>query len=156
MEQPERKRVGACTAAVVEHAGSYSEIGSLHHRLYGWARQAGVAVTGQPFTVFLAAPGEFDWGAGRFEVCLPVAEGTAGSGEVAVRTLPATDVLAAVVEGPYRETPAHYAVFVAGLDYPGATDTGAPREIYLVHPGPDGAGDPATFRTEIQFPVAPE
>lgn len=154
MEEPQRKVVEPCTVAVIEHAGSYSGIGRVYHQLYGWARKHGVAVTGQPFTVFVAAPGEMDWESGRFEVCLPVAEGTAGADEVGVRTLPATVVLAAVVEGPYSEIPAHYAEFLAWIGYAGADITGPPREIYLVHPGPDGAGDPATFRTELQFPVA--
>ena len=156
MEEPQRKRVGPCTVAAIEHTGPYGEIGSIHRRLYAWARQEGVGAAGPPFTVFLAAPDEFDWGAARFEVCLPVAEGTAGSGGVAVRALPAADVLAVEVRGPYSDIPAHYAEFVAWIDYQGATVTGPPREVYLVHPGPDGSGDPATFRTEIQFPIAEE
>ena len=58
--------------------------------------------------------------------------------------------------GPYSEIPAHYAEFLAWIDYEGATIAGPPREVYLVHPGPDGSGDAATFRTEIQFPVRAE
>jgi effector-binding domain-containing protein len=50
--------------------------------------------------------------------------------------------------------PAHYAEFLAWLDIEGETPAGPPREIYIAHPGPDGSGDPETFRTEIQFPVS--
>lgn len=162
MEAPQRKQIGPLTVACIEHSGAHADIGSVYHRLYAWAKQAGAEPVGQPFTVFLAAPDEADWQAGRFEVCLPVADGTAaaggaaGSDDVKIRTLPATDVLAVEVRGPYGEIPAHYAELLAWIDYQHASVTGPPREVYLVHPAPDGSGDPATFRTEIQFPVASE
>ena len=108
---------------------------------------------GPAFTVFLEHPGDINWDAGGFEVCLPVPQGTAGSGEVTVKQLPAADVLAVVVEGPYEHMAAHYSEFLAWVSVEGAAVAGPPREIYLVHPGPDGSGDPASFRTEIQFPV---
>ena len=155
MEAPERKSVGPQTVAAIEHTGPHDEIGSVYHRLYAWADREGVETTGQPFTVFLGSPRGIDWGAGRFEVCVPVAEGTGGSGEVVVKRLPATEVLAVEVQGPYGDIPAHYAEFLAWIDVEGASIAGPPREVYLVHPGPDGSGDPAAFRTELQFPVAP-
>ena len=95
-----------------------------------------------------------NWASGHFEVCLPVPKGTQGSGGVSVKDLPATDVLAVVVQGPYGQMPAHYAEFLAWLDVEGEAPAGPPREIYLVHPAADGSGDPKTFRTEIQFPVS--
>jgi effector-binding domain-containing protein len=156
MEAPKRKNVGPHTVACIEHTGPHDEIGQVYHELFAWAARAGAQPAGQPFTVFLEPPGEMDWAAARFEVCLPVREGATGSGNVQVKTLPATDVLSVVVEGPYSEIPAHYAEFLAWIDWQGASIAGPPREVYLVHPGPDGAGDPATFRTEIQFPVRPE
>ena len=156
MEAPERKTVGPFTVACIEHMGPHSDIGRVYHELYAWARKAGVEPAGQPFTIFLESPREMDWECGRFEVCLPVPEGTPASDDVIVKTLPATDVLCVVVQGPYGEIPAHYAEFLAWIDYQGATVTGPPREVYLVHPGPDGEGGPATFRTEIQFPVRAE
>ena len=153
MEAPQRKHIEARTVAVLEHAGSHEEIGAVYHRLLDWAREAGVEPAGRPFTVFLESVDELDWGSSRFEVCLPVPEGTAGSGEVAVRTQPAADVLATVVEGPYSEVPAHYTELLSWIDYEGVEVAGPPREVYLVHPGPDGSGEPKTFRTEIQFPI---
>ena len=65
-------------------------------------------------------------------------------------------VVSAIVEGPYSELPAHYAEVLAWATWENITITGQPREIYLVHPAADGSGDPATFRTEIQFPIAGE
>ena len=156
MEAPQRKTAGPFTVACIEHLGAYSDIGTVYQRLYAWAGAAGVQAVGKPFTVFLAAPDAVDWDAGRFEVCLPVPDGAAGSGDVEIRTLPATEVLAIEVQGPYSEIPAHYAEFLAWIDYQGATVTGAPREVYLVHPAAGGSGDPAAFRTELQFPVAAE
>lgn len=154
MEEPQRKRVDARTVAAIEHTGPYDHIPRVYHRLFAWAREQGVTPEGEPFTVFHAAPGSLDWDNARFEVCLPVPEGTEGSDGVRVRTLAAIDVLAVEVTGPYSEIPAHYAEFAAWLDWQTVRAAGPPREIYLVHPGPDGSGDPATFRTEIQFPVA--
>jgi len=153
MEAPQRKHIDALTVACIEHKGPYDEIGRVYGTLYGWARQQGVAPAGPAFTCFLEAPGELDWAAGRFEVCLPVARGAKGSGAVRVRNLPATDVLAIVVQGPYGEMPAHYSEFLAWMSVEGEAPAGPPREIYLVHPGSDGSGDPKAFRTEIQFPV---
>lgn len=153
MEAPERKQIAPMAVACIEHRGAYADIGRVYGRLFAWARQAGVAPAGAAFTRFLEPPGQLNWASGRFEVCLPVPPGTQGSGQVQVRDLPATTVLAVVVQGPYSEMPAHYAEFLAWLDVAGEEPSGPPRELYIVHPGPDGSGDPRTFRTEIQFPV---
>jgi effector-binding domain-containing protein len=156
MEQPQHKHIEPVTAACLRHQGSHDAIGGVHHELYQWARERGVTPSGKPFTVFLQPVDALDWGDSRFEVCLPVPEGTEGSGEVAVKRFPAADVLAAVVEGPYSEIPAHYTEFLSWIDYEGAEVTGPPREVYLVHPAADGSGDPQGFKTEIQFPVRTE
>ncbi|MBM4032252.1 MAG: hypothetical protein FJ291_10745 [Planctomycetes bacterium] len=154
MEAPQRKHIGPQTVASIEHRGPYNEIGSVYQQLFGWAAHAGVRPAGPAFTRFLAPPEETDWAAGRFQVCLPVPSGTKGAGDVRVEDLPPTDVLSAVVQGPYREMPAHYAEFLAWMAVNGQTPAGPPREIYIVHPAPDGTGDPTAFRTEIQFPVS--
>jgi len=154
MEAPQRKHVGPLTVACIEHEGPYAEIGRVYATLYAWAYSSGLQPTGPAFTRFLQSPDRLDWAAGRFEACLPVPQGTQGSGPVQVKNLPATDVLAVVVQGPYSDMPAHYSEFLAWMSVSGQTPSGPPREIYLVHPGPDGSGDPSTFRTEIQFPVS--
>ena len=156
MEAPQRKQIAPQTVACIEHTGAYSEIGNVHHRLYLWASNAGIEPSGHAFTVFLQPPDEVNWRAGRFEVCLPVPKGTSGSGDVAVKDVPATDVLSVVVAGPYSDMPAHYAEFLAWISVEGAAAAGPPREVYLVHPGPGGTADPSRLRTEIQFPVSPE
>jgi effector-binding domain-containing protein len=153
MEAPQRKPIGPQTVAFLEHKGSYDEIGRVYGRLFTWARRAGLAPAGAAFTCFLEPPAALNWAAGRFEVCLPIPKGAQGSAGVRVKDLPATDVLATVVQGPYSEMPAHYAEFLAWMSVNGETPAGPPREIYLVHPGPDGSGDPKSFRTELQFPV---
>ncbi len=154
MEAPNRKHIGPQYVAFLEHRGPYDEIGAVYGRLFAWAGRAKVRPAGQPFTRFLEPPDKLNWASARFEVCLPVPNGTEGAGEVRVKQLPATDVLSVVVQGPYTEMPAHYSEFLAWLAVNGETPTGPPREIYIVHPGPDGSGDPSAFRTEIQFPVS--
>jgi len=156
MEAPQRKRIGPQTVAYLDHTGPYSDIAAVHHRLYAWAKQAGVTPAGPAFTVFLQSPDELNWQAGRFEVCLPVPKATPPTGGIRIQTLPATDVLAITVTGPYADMPAHYSEFLAWIDVEGASITGPPRETYLVHPAASGSGDPKKFRTEILFPVAPE
>jgi effector-binding domain-containing protein len=153
MEAPQPKHIDAQIVACIAHTGAYSDIGSVYRRLGRWTGEAGVEPVGPAFTVFLEHPGDINWDAGSFEVCLPVPDGTAGSDEVAVKRLPPVDVLAVVVEGPYEHMAAHYSEFLAWVAIEGTAVAGPPREIYLVHPGPDGSGDPASFRTEIQFPV---
>jgi AraC family transcriptional regulator len=156
MEAPQRKRIGPQTVAYLDHSGPYSDIASVYHQLYAWAKQAGVKPAGPAFTVFLQSPDELNWQAGRFEVCLPIPRSAAAAGPIPIKSLPATDVLAILVSGPYADMPAHYSEFLAWIDVESAAITGPPREIYLVHPAASGSGDPKTFRTEIQFPVAPE
>ena len=55
---------------------------------------------------------------------------------------------------PTRVPVKNYAEFLAWLDIEGEEPAGPPREVYLVHPGPDGSREPSAFRTEIQFPVS--
>ena len=153
MEQPQRKHIDRQTVACIEHAGSHDAIGAVYHKLHAWADAAGIQATGPAVTVFLETVADLDWGHSRFEVCLPVPEGTEGTDDIVVKELPAVDVLATVVAGPYRDVPAHYTEFLSWIDYEGATIAGPPREIYHVHPRADGSGDPAAFRTEIQFPI---
>ena len=156
MEAPQRKRIDPQTVACLDHTGPYSDIASVYHELYAWAKQAGIRPAGPAFTAFLQSPDELNWQAGRFEVCLPIPRSAASAADVRVKTLAATDVLSIVVAGPYADMPAHYSEFLAWIDIEGASISGLPRETYLVHPAASGSGDPKKFRTEIQFPVAPE
>jgi len=150
VEEPQRKSLEAQTVAYIEHIGPYDQISHVYHKLFAWAQEAKVEPAGPAFTVFLEPPDQLDWASGRFEVCLPVPEGTEGSGEVQVKTLPPTEVLSVVVEGPYREMPAHYSELLAWLSVEGTSPAGPPREVYLVHPG---SPQPQVLKTEIQFPV---
>jgi len=156
MDAPQHKSVEAQTAACIIHEGAYTDIGAVYHSLYAWARQAGVRPEGKAFTIFLASPADLDWQSGRFEVCLPVPPDTEGTDDIVINDFPAMAVLSATVEGPYSELPAHYSEILAWATWENITITGQPREIYHVHPAADGSGDPATFVTEIQFPISGE
>jgi effector-binding domain-containing protein len=154
MDAPQHKSVEAQTAACIVHSGPYTDIGSVYHSLYAWAKENGVERTGMPFTVFLASPTDLDWQSGRFEVCLPVPPGTEGTDAITINDFPAMTVLSATVKGPYSELPAHYSEILAWATWENITLTGQPREIYHVHPAADGSGDVAEFVTEIQFPIS--
>lgn len=153
MDEPQRKHIDARTVACIHHEGSHDDIGSVYRRLLAWAKENAVEPAGAPFTVFSEPLDALDWKQSRFTVCLPVPAGTAAASEVTVKNIPAVDVMAAVVRGPYGEIPAHYTELLSWIDYEQIDVAGPPREVYLVHPAADGSGDPATFKTEIQFPI---
>ncbi|NQT50444.1 GyrI-like domain-containing protein [bacterium] len=153
MEEPQRQHIYARTVACIHHEGSHDDIGSVYRRLFAWAKDNAMEPVGSPFTVFSEPLDALDWKQSRFTVCLPVPVGTAAGGEVAVKDVPAVDVMTAVVRGPYSEIPAHYTELLSWIDYGQFDVAGPPREVYVVYPAADGSGDPATFETEIQFPI---
>ncbi len=153
MDAHEKKHCEAGTVVSMRHTGSYDEIGKVYHELYQWAREKNVEVEGRGRTIFLDPPSEFDPQSSVFEVCLPVAKGTAGDEKVDVKELPACTIASFVVKGPYSEIPAHYAEAVAWLSAEGWEIAGPPSEVYVKRPDEHGHGDPNEFVTEIQFPI---
>ncbi len=154
MKAPTKKHVETQTVIAMEHAGSYHEIGAVYRELHEWARKHNAKPAGRGMTVFLSPPSEFDPKSALFEVCLPVATAPKPDGNVRVKTLPACDVAAIRVRGPYSKIPAHYSELLAWLDVEGWEIAGPPREIYVKRPHPDEVSDPEDYVTEIQFPIS--
>jgi len=153
MDAPEKKHFEARTVISMKHTGSHDEIGKVYHELHEWAREKDVKVEGPGITTFLVPANEYDPQSSVFEICLPVAAGTAGDDRVDVKELPACTVASVVVKGPYSEIAAHYAEAVAWLSSEGWETAGPPREIYIKRPDGQGGGEPSEFVTEIQFPI---
>ncbi len=153
MEALETKHIPAQNVISIQHTGSYSEIGSVYHRLHEWAREVGVTITGPGFTRFLSPPNEFDLESAMFEVCLPIGGDVQGDGPVTVKQMPACTVAYSRVQGPHGRIPAHYTEMFAWLSAQGMETSGPPREVYIKRPDALGKGDPREFVTEIQLPV---
>jgi effector-binding domain-containing protein len=153
MDAPERKQIPEQTVILIQHMGSYADIGAVYHRLRQWAEAHDAKVSGPGFTVFLSPPSELDSASAVFEICLPVEAEPEATSEVTVKTVPAATVAAATVKGPYSEVPGHYSELLAWLSAEGLEPSGPPCEVYIKHPDSAGGGDPAEFVTEIRFPI---
>jgi effector-binding domain-containing protein len=88
-----------------------------------------------------------------FEVGVPVAAPIAATGRVKPGRLPATKVARTVYHGPYEGLYAAWAEFGSWLAAQGHEPaSGDLWEIYAA--GPESSPDPATWRTELNKPLA--
>ncbi len=95
--------------------------------------------------------GEFDESDVDVELCVPVDRPLCGAGQIAGRELPVTTVASTLYAGPYDAIGAAYAAVQGFIAERGQETAGPAREIYLV--GPGQVSDPASYRTEVQWPV---
>jgi effector-binding domain-containing protein len=110
----------------------------------------GVAVTGPWFTHHLRRPTDtFD-----FRICLPVAAPVTAAGRVEAHELPAATVARTVYRGPYDGLGAAWGEFQAWISTNGHKTGEDFWECYLS--GPDAAPDPASYRTQLNRPLARE
>lgn len=108
----------------------------------------GVKVTGPWFTHHLRQPGEtFD-----FEIGVPVASTVTAAGRVKPGNLRAARVARTVYRGPYEGLAQAWGSFLAWVEKEGHRSAGDLWEVYAS--GPETGGDPATYRTELNRPLA--
>jgi AraC family transcriptional regulator len=131
----------------VERAQLAATLGPLFGSIVEVAQRSGAALTGPPFTRFLA------WGAGllTIEAGLPVAAAVPGSAEVQAQTLPAGRVATTTHVGPYDQLLDAYAAMERWIEAQGRTSAGAPWEVYVTDPA--AHPDPRTWRTELFWPI---
>ncbi len=135
-------------------------IGDVVGRIFQYAQQEGIALTGNPFTRY------YDVGPGLMTIEPGIrvaasdespAEGeptTAGSSdEAGVRrdTLPGGSVASTIHAGPYETLRDAYAALETWIESEGLTTSGAPWESYLTDPA--NHPDPKDWKTEICWPV---
>jgi effector-binding domain-containing protein len=85
------------------------------------------------------------------EVAIPVAGPAEGEGQIEARELPGGRAAVVVHEGSYDMIgPVHEALDSFAHERGG--HGGTPREVYVVGPGDDP--DPASWRTEVVYPLA--
>jgi len=108
--------------------------------------QAGVGIAGEPFARYLS------FGPDRIvaEVGYPVLRPAPAMGHVYPTTLAGGAVASAIHVGPYDTLVDTYARMEAWFAATGRTPADTMWEVYLTPP----EGDPATWRTEICWPVA--
>jgi effector-binding domain-containing protein len=108
----------------------------------------GIAPSGPVFSHHLRMdPAIFD-----FEVGVPVSKAVSPAGRVQPGQLPATTVARTVYHGPYEGLGAAWGEFGAWMAAHGHTAAPDLWECYVA--GPESSADPATWRTELNRPLA--
>jgi DNA-binding transcriptional MerR regulator len=129
--------------------GRYEDIGEWLEKLY---QRCGSRVTGCAFSLYYDNQSmEAD---ADIEICLPVVPESGIEG-LNCRRLPAARALSIVHCGAYETLSLSYRVIVNELYRRGGQVILPVREIYLKGPNMLLPGDPALYRTEIQFLLPP-
>lgn len=139
------------TAAIRERV-PISELPQFFDRVYHQTMAAmeaqGLRPTGPPFAKYYGKPTDAADVEAGFPVDRPVAEGDG----VIAGTLPGGKVVEAVHVGPYDTMERTYDAMVAWVAERGLTPSEVMWETYLSDPRENP--DPATWRTEIYWPVS--
>jgi AraC family transcriptional regulator len=133
----------------VARADIAATIGQSLGRVFAYAQRKGYAIAGAPFARYP----EMGPGLMTMDVGMPVAAPAEGEGEIQEGTLPGGPVAVAVHAGPYDQLPDTFAATDRWLKDQGLTPAGGPWESYITDPGEQP--DPADWRTEVYFPLAP-
>jgi AraC family transcriptional regulator len=123
-------------------------IGQCLGKAYPYALSSGQAIAGRPFTRYLSAgPGLF-----TMEIGVPISAAAPGEGDVKAGSLPGGPTIVAVHAGSYDQLSETYAAMERWIETNGLKAVGPPWESYITDPAEHP--DPATWRTEIYWPVA--
>lgn len=148
------KKVEPITVASArELIPNYGAIGSLIGTVFKFLGKNGVQPAGAPFTIW------HDHGFKETnvdaELAVPVNEALAaalvGDTQVHINRLPAVVMACVIHQGSYEDFGQAYQALGEWIESNGYRICGTNREIYLS--GPESAGNPANYVTEIQFPV---
>jgi effector-binding domain-containing protein len=124
-----------------------SFLGRCFADLYGRVGLLGVAAAGHPFVIYHELGGtEID-----AEVCVPLVSEISAHGRIESRVLEPATVAQTLHIGPYDELGVAYEALDAWVREHDFEVAGPVRERYLN--GPDAAGSPAGYRTEIEMPI---
>lgn len=118
-------------------------------KLYGYAQKAGLPLAGFPLARYVwMGPGLW-----TVEAAVPLAAPAAGVEDMQSGTLPAGPVAVGVHAGPYDQLGDTNAAIERWIEANGYRIAGAPWEWYVTDPGEHP--DPADWRTEVYWPLAP-
>jgi effector-binding domain-containing protein len=128
---------------------TYGDVGQLFGEVFGYLGSQGVNPIGPPLAIY--HDGDYREQDVDVEVAVPVAGKVPGNSKVKLRELPAVAQMAcAIHKGDYSGIGQAYNAVMSWVDKNGYRVTDCNREVYLQGPG---QGDPASYVTEIQFPV---
>ncbi|MBN2213343.1 MAG: GyrI-like domain-containing protein [Bacteroidales bacterium] len=148
----EVKDMEAMKALVIKADIATSEVGpkmgEIYEFLFNYMMQNQISPVGPPFAVYLSFEPE---GNTVFEAGLPVAEETAGSGEVEYREYPATKVVSLLYTGSYEKMMPAYEEIMQYISDNNIKDKGISWETYLTDPNEEP--DPEKNQTIISFPI---
>lgn len=136
--------------ASVSNVGHVEEMGEIIGELFGWIMQRGLQITQPPFVVYYTSPMEVTPEKMEYEVGIPFNGDAMGDERVEIKIMPKHKVLSTIHKGPYAEIAPIYAEmmqYIMGGKY---EMIGAPREVYLNHPG---EVDEDELLTEVMFPI---
>lgn len=146
----ELKTVEENQVASISHVGSVEEMGEIIGELAGWIIKKGLQITQPPFVVYYTSPMNVAPEKMEYEVGIPFEGELIGDEMVEIKIMPKHKVLSTIHKGPYAEIGPTYAEmmqYVMGGKY---EMIGAPREVYLNHPG---EVDENELLTEVLFPI---
>ena len=152
LDTPQIVQTAAQPTAIIRFTIPRTEIqnvmGSGHAELMDTIAAQGIAPTGPWFTHHLRMdPETFD-----FELGVPIAEPIVAAGRVKAGQLPAATVARTIYHGGYEGLGDAWAEFGAWIDAEGHTAEPNLWERYVA--GPESNPDPATWRTELNRPLA--
>jgi len=152
LEQPEivesPAQLVACVHVSVPREQIRAVMGPGIQEVMGVVSAQGQTPTGPWLTHHLKDPDErFD-----FEICVPIGKPIAANGRVRTGTLPAARVARAVYVGPYEGLGAAWGELRAWIEAHGHRRAEGLWERYTQ--GPESGPDGATYRTELNQPLA--
>lgn len=119
-------------------------------KLMGYV-QKGHQPTGPAFAVYFEDPEKVPAKDLTCKIGFPVAEGTAGEGEIVIETIPAMEAATVQYKGAYNASGDIWRAVDKWITDNGYEFAGNPMEIYLKNPGDNVP--PAEYLTEIRVPV---
>ena len=140
------------TVVSLSRTGSYSGMGPVLGELFRWVSVNGVPIVGAPFGVFYDDPAEVNPDSTRYEVALPVPDGTEPDSTpgIEIRKWGGFRVVSTMHLGSYAETGPAYARLQKWIPENGLVIAGSPIEFYYNSPMEVA---PESLRTEVAFPV---
>jgi effector-binding domain-containing protein len=147
----EVKELRPRSTIVIRGTGSPSKLPALFPEflgeLFGYLGGIGVEPAGGPFGRYF----EFREDSIDFEVGVPVPAPLAGRGRIEPSELPGGSVAVTWHIGPYERLHEAYAAVESWMREHGRESAGPMWEVY--HSDPEREPDPATWRTELFWPV---
>jgi AraC family transcriptional regulator len=135
----------------VDHTGIAPAISEVLPKVFRFAQERGIAVSGRPFTRYT----DMSKGMMTVEPGMPVAavppDAGSADGDIRPDTLPGGRAATTMHIGPYDRLGEAYTALERWMSANGVAPAGAPWESYLTDPAEHA--DPASWKTEIFWPI---